>query len=325
MLPPPAGVLKLNQNEVPLPPPQHVLEAARQALAVANWYQPAELYEEVRGLYAEYAGVSPRRVWLFPGADDFFEGLLRGVRSLAVVSPTYFLLEEQAQFFGVSLVGTPLRGEEFRLDLAEFLSAARGADVVYVDNPNNPTGQLLLTPREVEEVLALGKPTVVDEAYFEFSGVSAAGLVESWPNLAVVRTMSKAFLLAGMRVTPVLLGDGFRVHYNTVRFRVSLPSLAATRTALYKRDYVAEVVKMVKEGVAYLVEELPRLGVRTWPSYANFVLARGPPGLAGALRKHGVRVRDEEGRLGAGFVRITVGTREMNLQLVRTLKTVLSQ
>jgi len=323
MLPPPAGVLKLDQNEVPIPPPQHVLDAARQALAVANWYQPAELYEEVRSLYAEYAGVSPRRVWLFPGADDFFEGVLRGVRSLAVASPCYFLLEDQAQFFGVSLVRTPLKGDEFRLDLAEFLAAAKGADAVYIDNPDNPTGQLLLTPRQIEEVLALGKPTVVDEAYFEFSGVTAAQLVESWPNLAVVRTMSKAFLLAGMRVSPVLLGDGFRVHHNTVRFRVSLPSLAAARAALYKRDYVEEVVKVVREGVSYLSEELPRLGLRVWLSRTNFVLARGPPGLAGVLRKYGVWVRDEEGRLGAGFVRITVGTREMNLQLVRTLKTAL--
>lgn len=323
MLPPPAGVLKLDQNEVPIPPPQHVLDAARQALAVANWYQPAELYEEVRSLYAEYAGVSPRRVWLFPGADDFFEGVLRRVRSLAVVSPTYFLLEDQAQFFGVLLVRTPLRGDEFRLDLAEFLAVAKGADAVYMDNPNNPTGQLLLSPRQLEEVLALGKLTIVDEAYFEFSGVTAAQLVESWPNLVVVRTMSKAFLLAGMRVSPVLLGDGFRTHYNTVRFRVSLPSLAAARAALYKRDYVEEVVKVVKEGVSYLLEELPRLGLRVWPSRTNFVLARGPPGLAGLLRKYGVWVRDEEGRLGAGFVRITVGTREMNLQLVRTLKAAL--
>ena len=207
--------------------------------------------------------------------------------------------------------------------MAELLAVVKGADAVYIDNPNNPTGQLLLFPRQVEEVLALGKPTIVDEAYFEFSGVTVAQLVESWPNLAVVRTMSKAFLLAGMRVSPVLLGDGFNIHYNTVRFRLSLPSLAAARAALYKSDYVAEVVKMVKEGVAYLSEELPRLGVRAWPSYANFVLARGSPGLAGALRKHGVWVRDEEGRLGAGFVRITVGTREMNLQLVRTLKTAL--
>jgi histidinol-phosphate aminotransferase len=323
MLPPPAGVLKLDQNEVPIPPPQHVLDAARQALAVANWYQPAELYEEVRSLYAEYAGVSPRRVWLFPGADDFFEGVLRGVRSLAVVSPTYFLLEDQAQFLGVSLAKTSLRGDEFRLDLAELLAAVKGADAVYIDNPNNPTGQLLLSPRQVEEVLALGKPTIVDEAYFEFSGVTVAQLVESWPNLAVVRTMSKAFLLAGMRVSPVLLGDGFNIHYNTVRFRVSLPSLAAARAALYKRDYVKEVVKVVRDGVSYLSEEFPRLGLWTWPSRTNFVLARGPPGLAGALRKHGVWVRDEEGRLGAGFVRITVGTREMNLQLVRTLKTAL--
>lgn len=323
MLPPPAGVLKLDQNEVPIPPPQHVLDAARQALAVANWYQPAGLYEEVRSLYAEYAGVSPRRVWLFPGADDFFEGVLRGVRRLAVVSPTYFLLEDQAQFLGVSLAKTPLRGDEFRLDLAELLAAVKGADALYIDNPNNPTGQLLLSPRQVEEVLAPGKPTIVDEAYFEFSGVTVAQLAESWPNLAVVRTMSKAFLLAGMRVSPVLLGDGFNIHYNTVRFRVSLPSLAAARAALYKRDYVEEVVKVVRDGVSYLSEELPRLGLRTWPSRTNFVLARGPPGLAGALRKHGVWVRDEEGRLGAGFVRITVGTREMNLQLVRTLKTAL--
>jgi histidinol phosphate aminotransferase apoenzyme (EC 2.6.1.9) len=300
-----------------------VLDAARQALAVANWYQPAELYEEVRRLYAEYAGVSPEHVWLFPGADDFFEGVLRRVGSLAVVSPTYFLLEDQAQFFGVSLLKTPLRGDEFKLDLTEFLEVAKRADAVYIDNPNNPTGQLLLSPRQLEEVLALGKPTVVDEAYFEFSGVTAAQLVESWPNLAVVRTMSKAFLLAGMRISPILAGGGFKFHYNTVRFRVSLPSLAAARAALYKRDYVEEVVKAVREGAALLTEELPRLGLRVWPSYTNFVLARGPPGLAKLLRRYGVWVRDEEPRLGPGFVRITVGTRELNLQLIRTLKTVL--
>jgi len=322
-LPPPAGVIKLDQNEVPIPPPQHVVEAAAQALAVANWYQPAALYDEVRALYAEYAGVSPARVWLFPGADDFFEYVLHRAKRVAVVSPTYFLFEDQAKFHGVELLQTPLREEEFKLDLAEFLSAAKGADAVYIDNPNNPTGQLLLRPREVEEVLALGKPTVVDEAYFEFSGVTVAQLAEAWPNLAVVRTMSKAFLLAGMRVSPVIVGAGYRLHYNTVRFRVSLPSLAAARAALYNRGYVENVVKIVKEGAAYLREELTRLGIKTWPTYANFILAKGPPGLAAALREYGVWVRDEEQRLGPGHVRITVGTPEINAQLVRTLKAAL--
>ncbi|WP_333639215.1 histidinol-phosphate transaminase [Pyrobaculum aerophilum] len=324
MLPPPAGVLKLDQNEVPIPPPSHVVEAAAQALAVSNWYQPAALYDEVRGLYAEYAGVDPKYVWLFPGADDFFEPLLRTARAVAVPSPTYFLFEDQAQFHGASLVKTPLRGEEFRLDLAEFLDAARRADAVYLDNPNNPTGQLLLKPGEVEEVLALGKPTIIDEAYFEFSGATVANLVDSWPNLAVVRTMSKAFLLAGLRVTPVIAGRGWRIHYNTVRFRVSLPSLAAARAALYKRDYVAEVVRQIREGARYLREELSRLGVKTWPTYANFILARGPPGFAQALRKYGVWVRDEEARLGPGYVRITIGTEEVNAQLIRTIRTILA-
>lgn len=322
MLPPPAGVLKLDQNEVPIPPPSHVVEAAAQALAAANWYQPAALYDEVRQLYAEYAGVDPQRVWLFPGADDFFEPLLRNAKTVAAPSPAYFLFEDQAQFHGAALIRAPLRGEGFRLDLAEFLDAAKRADAVYIDNPNNPTGQLLIRPSEVEEVLALGKPTVVDEAYFEFSGVTAAALVEAWPNLAVVRTLSKAFLLAGFRVTPIIAGRGWRIHYNTVRFRVSLPSLAAARAALYKRDYVEEVVRQIREGARYLAEELPKLGVRVWPTHANFVLVRGPPGFAQTLRKHGVWIRDEEQRLGPGYARITVGTKEINAQLVRTIRTV---
>ncbi|MEM1616166.1 MAG: histidinol-phosphate transaminase [Pyrobaculum sp.] len=319
MLPPPAGVLKLDQNEVPIPPPPHVVEAAAQALSVSNWYQPAALYDEVRQLYAEYAGVDPSHVWIFPGADDFFEGVLRGVKRVAVVSPTYFLFEDQAAFFGVELVKAPLRGEEFRLDLADLLSAAKEADAVYVDNPNNPTGQLLLGEREVEELLALGKPVVVDEAYYEFSQRTVARLVEAWPNLAVVRTMSKAFLLAGMRVTPIIAGRGYKVHYNTVRFRVSLASLAAARAALYNRDYVADVVKTVKEGAQWLRQRLEELGIKTWPTYANFILAKGPPGLAALLRRYGVWVRDEEPRLGPGHVRITIGTPEINRQFIRTL------
>ncbi|MGC9130941.1 MAG: pyridoxal phosphate-dependent aminotransferase [Pyrobaculum sp.] len=323
-LPPPAGVLKLDQNEVPIPPPEHVVAAAAQALSVSNWYQPAALYDEVRQLYAEYSGVDPSRVWLFPGADDFFDMLLHRVKTLAAPRPTYFLLEDQSAFNRVALVQSPLTGEEFRLDFSDFLDKAKRADAVYVDNPNNPTGQLLLGQREVEELLALGKPTIVDEAYFEFSGVTVAGLVESWPNLAVVRTMSKAFLMAGFRVTPVLAGRGWEIHYNTVRFRVSLASLAAARAALYKRDYVNDVVRQIREGAELLRQGLAKAGVKTWPTWANFLLARGPPGFAQLLRKHGVWVRDEERRLGPGYVRITVGTREVNLQLLRTVAAVLT-
>ncbi|MFN7105814.1 MAG: pyridoxal phosphate-dependent aminotransferase, partial [Pyrobaculum sp.] len=307
MLPPPAGVLKLDQNEVPIPPPQHVVEAAAAALHVSNWYQPAQLYDEVRRLYAEYAGVRPDYVYLFPGADNFFEYVLLKAGRVAAPSPTYFLFEDQAAFHGVELLQSPLR--DFTLDLADFLDKAKRAEAIYIDNPNNPTGQLIIG--RLEEVLSLGKHTIVDEAYFEFSGVTAAGLVESWPNLTVVRTMSKAFLLAGLRVTPVITRQ--KVHYNTVRFRVSLPSLAAARAALYSRQYVTQVVETVRRGVEVLRKGLESLGIKTWPTYANFILARGPPGLATLFKRGGIWVRDEEARLGAGFVRITAGTPEQCL------------
>ncbi|MFN3804770.1 MAG: pyridoxal phosphate-dependent aminotransferase [Pyrobaculum sp.] len=312
-------MLKLDQNEVPIPPPQHVIEAATAALYVSNWYQPAQLYDEVRRLYAEYAGVRPDHVYLFPGADDFFEQALLKAKRVAAPSPTYFLFEDQAAFHRVELLQSPLK--DFTLDLADFLEKAKRADAIYIDNPNNPTGQLLIRPSHLEEILSLGRHTIVDEAYFEFSGVTAAGLVESWPNLTVVRTMSKAFLLAGLRVTPVITRQ--RLHYNTVRFRVSLPSLAAARAALYNREYVAHVVETVKRGVETLRRGLEDFGIKTWPTYANFILAKGPPGLAALFRKGGVWVRDEEARLGPGFVRITAGTPEQCLHVVNVARSLL--
>ncbi|ABL88336.1 histidinol phosphate aminotransferase apoenzyme [Pyrobaculum islandicum DSM 4184] len=315
MLPPPAGVLKLDQNEVPIQPPDYVVEAASYMSRFVNWYPPRELYDEVKTLYAEYAGVKPEYVVLFPGVDGFFELFLRGVKKLVAPAPCFYKFEEYARSLGVEILGASIAGR-FRLELSEFLDLAKRADAIYIDSPNDPSGQLLISPRDLEEVLALGKPTVVDEAFFEFSGVSIVDLVESWPNLAVVRTMSKAFLLAGFRITPVVFGRQFKLHDG---LWISLPSLAAARAALYKRDYVDDVVKTVKGEAQFLFGELQRLGFDVLPTYANFILAKGPPGLARGLRKFGVWVRDEEERLGPGYVRITVGTRGMNLQLVRTL------
>jgi histidinol-phosphate aminotransferase len=233
----------------------------------------------------------------------------------------------------------PAYAEDSAMPHGHDLTAMRSAvnadtRLVFIANPNNPTGSWATRAQIIAFLDAVPRSTIVvlDEAYFEyaqrFGCPDGVQLVAQYPNLIVLRTFSKAHALAGLRVGYGVSHPEVADILNRVRqpFNVSLPALAGAEAALADPAQAPRAVALVEEGMAYLGRELPRLGVKVYPSAGNFVLARvSGAGCTGqqvfdALLRLGVIVRPVGGYGLPDCVRITIGTAEQNARLVDALR-----
>jgi len=287
-------------------------------------------------IVAEHLGVRPPELLLTNGTDEAIhllsETYLEPGDEALIVVPTFALYEICAAQTGARVIRVPA-GENFAFPTARVLAAA-GARTrfIAVANPNNPTGafarisDLLEIARRVPEAALL-----VDEAYVEFSGETIAPRWREVPNLFVSRTFSKAYGMAGLRIG-VLMGAAEQIGWvrrATSPYNLNSVALACLPAALSDQDYVRAYVEEALEGRRELESELKSRGVRFWPSRANFVLIdlgdRLKP-FIGEMRARGILVRDRSrDPLCQGCVRITVGIREHNQQLIASLGEVLSE
>ncbi len=306
--------IKLNSNENPYPPSPRVLEAiAREATASMRLYPDPEA-RALRARAAEAYGVPADHIVAGNGSDELIALLLRatidpGAR-VAYPVPTYSYYDTLVAVQGGEAVRVPFP-EDFSLPPA--LAAAR-ARITFLCNPNSPSGTLIPTARVEALARALSGLLVVDEAYVDFADQHALGLVGRLPNVLVLRTLSKSFSLAGLRVGlafghPDVLA-GLRVvkdHYNLSRL-----SQAAAEAALADLPAMRANVARIIATRARLTAALERLGYRVLPSQANFVLARHPGmdqgPVARALAERDILVRHFAAPGLEDALRITVGT-----------------
>ena len=306
--------IKLNSNENPYPPSPRVLEAiAREATASVRLYPDPEA-RALRARAAEVYGVPADHIMAGNGSDELIALLLRatidpGAR-VAYPVPTYSYYDTLVAAQGGEAVRVPFP-EDFSLPPA--LAAAR-ARVTFLCNPNSPSGTLVPTARVEALAREVSGILVVDEAYVDFAREHSLGLVGQLANVLVLRTLSKSFSMAGLRVGlafghPELLA-GLRVvkdHYNLNRL-----SQAAAEAALGDLPAMEANVVRIKATRARLTAELERLGYRVLPSEANFVLARRPGvdqgPVAHALAGRDILVRHFAAPGLEDALRITVGT-----------------
>ncbi|MEA3376543.1 MAG: histidinol-phosphate transaminase [Chloroflexota bacterium] len=319
--------IPLDMNEVPTPPPPNVIAAARRGLKRLNRYaDPADL-ARLRELLADYAEVPRSRIVVGPGSDLLLREMVyafAGGRRIITVSPTFLPTLEAARAAAERWTGLRLSPPAFVLDPTLFLEAVEGPCLVIVDNPNNPTGQVLLDQETVRAALEReGALLVIDEAYYEFARASAgagqersssfADLVDDYANLAVTRTMDKAFSLAGARVGYAVIGEAFREAFAGLYAFLPQSSLYAAIEALEHPGYVGKTVgRLVKERER-LREALEGAGAHVAPSHTNFLLVRTDVlDVAARLRDAGVLVSDVSNQLPRGFIRVSVGRRPEN-------------
>jgi histidinol-phosphate aminotransferase len=310
-------IIRLHMNEMPCPPSPGVVKAAEQGLARLNRYaDPAEL-EELRGLMAGYCGVSKHHVILSPGSDLLLREVIHTFskgRKVITVSPSFFPTVQAAKQFATEQLSIRLSPPTFDLNLELLMNALKGPSLVIIDNPNNPTGRTLLDRWGVGAILEHENALlVIDEAYYEFSGATFADMVADHGHLTIIRTMDKAFSLAGARVGYGIAGEAFLDALSSFDAFLPQPSLCAAMEALRQPDYMRQNVRRVVEERDRLWQALDGLGVRVYPSSTNFLLVRTEvPDLVTRLRDAGVLVSDVSNQLPSGFFRASIGTPEEN-------------
>ncbi|MGB9790531.1 histidinol-phosphate transaminase [Thermotoga caldifontis] len=253
------------------------------------------------------------------GADEIIYVLLSMFKDLSiyVFPPTYSCYEIFASAVGVKLNRVPLAGE--RIDL-ERLKDLNEDCVVFLPNPNNPTGHLF-TDEEIFRLLNSGALLVLDEAYYEFSGRTYAPLIEDYSNLIVVRTFSKAFGLASQRIGYLIANTALIDAYNRIRlpYNVSYTGQLFATVALKNRRIFEERIERIVEERERLKSALRRLGFNVSDSKANFVFVyldqKEAERIHRALLERGITVR----KTGWGL-RISVGQTQQNDLVIETLE-----
>lgn len=311
--------LRLDWNESTVPPSPLVFERLAAVLGSGqlNWY-PDPTATALRRRLARYAGRPVSQVVVFNGSDSALDCVARTFvgesDEVLICAPCYDNFRVFVEALGAR-VQQVLGPDPFRPDTAGLLARIGAATrLIYLCNPNNPTGRLYRPP-QIEQVLRAlnGGLLIVDEAYFEFSGVTAAGLLDRYDHLVVTRSFSKAFGLAGLRCGYVLTSARVARLLNRVRNgkEVNLLAQVASAAALDDLPHVRAYVREVRRARAWLVRTLRDRGYDVIATPANFVLLRvdDPPRLVARLEALGVRVRDRSQMPQLErCVRVTVGT-----------------
>lgn len=321
------GYVKLSSNENNYGPSPLVLDAIERELREVHRYPPQE-DEELLGKIANYCGVEEECVVLGNGSDELIDLLVKAFEGPVLTTyPTFPCYSKAAMILGEELKVVRL-SSDFEFPAEPLLEEARKANLVFLASPNNPTGTTI-SPKLLEEIIETTEAlVVVDEAYFEFCGKSFVSKVaEGCENLALLRTFSKAFGLAGLRAGYLIAPQRIAEVLRRVRIPFSVNRLAqvAAKAALEDLNYMRRCVRLI-------VKDRERLGsalakrFRTFPSEANFVLVDTSPLGAEVFRsellERGITVR----RLGrfegfrGEYVRISIGTEKETELLLKALK-----
>jgi len=314
-----AGQLRLDFNE-------NTVGASPKVIA----YLREHLSEDALAIYPEY-GAAKKELAAFFGvdADDFVltNGTDEAIQVLlntyvddgdevVVLKPSYAMYRFYAELAGAVIREIPYRAEKLAFPLDELLGAIGAATrAILIANPNNPTGTG--TSRAgIERILdaASGAAVLIDEAYFEFCGVTALPLLNDYPNLFVSRTFSKVYGMASMRLGCLFSQSGNVdfLHKAQSPYSVNTVATMAARAAIQDSAYIEKYVTEVLAARELLYVGLEKLGIKYYESKANFVLFEAGDRaivIRDGLRRRGVLVRDRSYEI-PGCVRVTVGTRE---------------
>ena len=323
------GFIKLNTNENPYPPSPRVLAALRKASDRSLRLYPEPLSDSLRALAAARFGLRAENIIAGNGSDELLSILVRcfvgrGDR-VAYPVPTYTLYDTL-----IAIQDGETMGVDYPADfsLPEALHAQKAA-VTFLCNPNSPSGTLV----PLKEIESLARSSsgilVVDEAYIDFAdseGVSSIPLIQALPNVVVLRSFSKSFSLAGMRIGLAFAAEEVITDMMKVKdsYNLNRLSLVAGIAALQDLPWMARNVSRIQRSRRKLIRGLKKMGFHVYPSQANFVMARREGenlrGLYEELKRRKILVRYFDLPGLQDSLRITVGTPQEVRALLKELE-----
>lgn len=322
--------IKLDANENPFPWPKGMREGLFNDELAFNRY-PDGMGRDLKQAISSYTKTSPEGILIGNGSDELIQLILLTFggtgKSLIIHPPTFSMYKIGARLTDTKVVEVPLLNG-LNLDTKQMLNAAHSPDahVMIVCNPNNPTGSQFPRADILQLLQESGKIVVVDEAYAEFSEETLVPEIRNYPNLVILRTFSKAFGMAGLRLGYLVGQPETIALINRVRqpFNVNLFSQKAGILAL---DYVKEYemqIQTIKAETQSLYEELSRIpDVEVYPTRANFILfkPKDPDRWAAELLKRGFLIRNMGDLPNLGkCLRMSAGLPEENIEFIRAVR-----
>lgn len=327
----PAQVVRYDTNTAPLPPPclGAVLDRVRAEPWVHEYFDGS--YAALAAALTDYTGYGPEHFVIGAGADEVIDVLgktfLDAGDIVVIPAPTYSLYRIVAGTMCARVRSVPSHSD-LSFDVPALIEAARGAKALFLCNPNNPTGLALAQDEIAALVRAVDCMVILDEAYAEYTGESALALLRDEPRLVIVRTLSKAFALAGARIGYAVCAPETAALANRMRPPNSISYISALLGEAALRDLPA-----MRAAVAAIVAQLERLaaalrdlGLAVSPSVANFVLARWPSAASAAATaeaclQRGMVLRTfGPGHPLAAYLRITARTPEQTGAVIARLQ-----
>ncbi|XBC40842.1 MAG: histidinol-phosphate transaminase [Buchnera aphidicola (Nurudea yanoniella)] len=325
------GNIWLNANEFPM---SSDFQLGNISLNRYPECQPKKLLS----YYSSYAGVSKKNVLITRGADESIELLIKTFceprfDKIIFCPPTYDMYNISAKIVGVESYPIPLLNFSWQLDMDNLITCIGNFKLIYICRPNNPTGNLI----NVEDIIVLLRKTigkalvVVDEAYIEFSLVdSLISLIKIYPNLVILRTLSKSFSLAGLRCGFTIANSGI-IHFLLKVINPYPISIPATNIAIHflNEKHVNEMKKKViclNSNRSWFINKLSSMKNcidHVFNSVTNYVLIRfyNSKNIFEILLNSGIVVRDQNDKFNLkNCLRISIGTQKECLEVIRVIK-----
>lgn len=298
-----------------------------------DWLSGSNRYPDdnctiLREKLADKLSKNPKELLFGNGSSELIELVMKAYleygEKVVSFSPTFSLYESYTIINKGLYEAYPL-DENMELDISGFIDFIKNQKpkVVIISNPNNPTGAIISREDIVKIVEACDCMVILDEAYIEFSNGEIVDYTRLYKNLLVLRTFSKAYGLAGIRLG-YMIGDAETIEYiNRVRSPYNINSFTQTIgiKALENEDIIADNIETIKKERGKVMEKLEELGFRTFPSETNFIFFKGDRNLSEELLKRKILIRSFPGE-SETFYRLTIGKPEENCLAVKAIREV---
>ncbi|MEW6101622.1 MAG: histidinol-phosphate transaminase, partial [Candidatus Omnitrophota bacterium] len=329
-------VIKLASNENPFGPSPLAVKAIRKALTAINRYPDSQCFY-LRKKLAKFLNVEPACLVFGNGSDELIDTIIKTFveedENIITAEATFLEYEIISKVLGRKVITVPLR--YFKYDLQSIKNKIDNkTKVIFISNPNNPTGTYV-TRYEIEDFISGLRQDIIlvlDEAYDTFIDVNDFPLGIKYTknnNVIVLKTFSKAYGLAGLRIGYAIADSRITSYMERARqpFNINALAQAAAAGALDDKKFLKKTREQVLEGKGFLYDALRQLGIAYVPSVANFILvdvARDGVGVFKEMLKYGVIVRDMRQYGLKNFIRVTVGTKKENERFIKVLRKVIS-
>ena len=327
-----SSVIKLASNENPYPPSPKVISALTKAAREINRYPDGGCFL-LRQALAKHLKINENQLIFGNGSDEIIVLAVKAFvghgDEVIIAKPSFLIYEIACRLAGAKIHEVPLKN--FRYDLAGIKAKLnKNTKIVFIGNPDNPAGSYINVKEAQDFMKSVGKDTLVffDEAYFEYVHAKdypdAIKLMAKYPNLMTIRTFSKMYGLAGLRVGYGIGQPKIIDILNRLRepFNVNSMAQVAAVAALSDQTYYRRIAQEVEKQRQYIYQSLQGLGLKHEESHTNFILikVKNASGVAQALLKKGVIIRDMTVWGLSDYIRVSIGTAAENRRFIKSLK-----